>query len=117
MLYMEAPARSGSVSCPGETPPRPSKKMRDSWLLTVTLAVAIFLACALGEPASSEEEWKSLGNPYNRDLFFKFMKSYIMGRGMHAVAAGWKEKVGNHLRRSNSASSTFQQDTSRPFRF
>ncbi|XP_063306767.1 uncharacterized protein C2orf66 homolog [Pelobates fuscus] len=64
----------------------------------VATIISLFIACVAAQ-SSREAEWKSLGNPYNRDLFFKFLKSYITGRGgSHMVSPGTKDKLVNDLR-------------------
>ncbi|KAM4689412.1 uncharacterized protein C2orf66 homolog [Discoglossus pictus] len=71
-------------------------RMKDTQFIVATL-IALFIVCVTAQ-SSREAEWKSLGNPYNRDLFFKFLKSYITGRGTHMMNPGTKEKLVNDLR-------------------
>ncbi|MEE6465985.1 hypothetical protein FKM82_006782 [Ascaphus truei] len=75
--------------------------MKDTHFVVATV-ISLFLACVAAQ-SSREGAWKSLGNPYNRDLFFKFLKSYITGRGTHMMNPGTKDKAVNNLR-SNAGS-------------
>ncbi|OCT74131.1 hypothetical protein XELAEV_18033097mg [Xenopus laevis] len=70
--------------------------MKDSQLVFVTM-ISLVIACVMAQ-SSREGEWKSLENPYNRDLFFKFLKSYIIGRGSHLMNPGTMDKAVNDLR-------------------
>ncbi|XP_053323724.1 uncharacterized protein C2orf66 homolog [Spea bombifrons] len=75
----------------------------------VAAIISLFIACVAAQ-SSREGEWKSLGNPYNRDLFFKFLKSYITGRGTHMVNPGPKDKLVNDPRtNADSKYSNLQQ--------
>ncbi|XP_023786533.1 uncharacterized protein C2orf66 homolog [Cyanistes caeruleus] len=47
--------------------------------LYVVLAVR---GLAKGAPFHPEEKWKPLDNPRNRDLFFRTLQAYFLGRGL-----------------------------------
>ncbi|XP_010300761.2 LOW QUALITY PROTEIN: uncharacterized protein C2orf66 homolog [Balearica regulorum gibbericeps] len=51
----------------------------------VLLALCTVLAVrglAKGAPFQPEEKWKPLDNPRNRDLFFRTLQAYFLGRGL-----------------------------------
>ncbi|KAM8967403.1 uncharacterized protein C2orf66 homolog [Pelodytes ibericus] len=83
--------------------------MKDTQIVVATIISLVF-ASVTGQ-SSREGEWKSLENPYNRDLFFKFLKSYITGRGTHITNPGTNDKLVNNLRtNADSKYSNLQMD-------
>ncbi|XP_029460770.1 uncharacterized protein C2orf66 homolog [Rhinatrema bivittatum] len=51
--------------------------------LLLTLCAALALPGEVrGGPIRTEEKWKSLNNPKNRDLFFRTLQAYFSGRGL-----------------------------------
>ncbi|XP_073486291.1 uncharacterized protein C2orf66 homolog [Aquarana catesbeiana] len=73
-----------------------SIRMKESYFVAVY--VISLLIASVAAQSSREREWKSLGNPYNRDLFFKFLKSYITERGTHMMNPGIKDKLESDLK-------------------
>ncbi|RXM97537.1 hypothetical protein EOD39_14292 [Acipenser ruthenus] len=63
----------------------------------VVLVTILLIACVTPEPDSGEEEWKSLGNPQNRNLFYNILQSYFNGRGINLVGMGRKDKLLGNL--------------------
>ncbi|XP_069586046.1 uncharacterized protein C2orf66 homolog [Ranitomeya imitator] len=72
------------------------RRMKETHVVAVYILSLLIVSIAA--QSSQEREWKSLGNPYNRDLFFKFLKSYITGRGAHMMNPGIKDKLESDLR-------------------
>ncbi|XP_039592298.1 uncharacterized protein C2orf66 homolog [Polypterus senegalus] len=71
----------------------------------------LICSCVTSELDSSEEEWKSLRNPENRNLFIKILQSYLNGRGMNLVNLGKKGKLtGNLGSKTKSNFDIYQQD-------
>ncbi|KAM3928567.1 uncharacterized protein C2orf66 homolog [Leptodactylus fuscus] len=75
----------------------------------VAAYIISLLIASIAAQSSQEREWKSLGNPYNRDLFFKFLKSYITGRGAHMLHPGNKDKIASDLNNGESKYSNLLQ--------
>ncbi|MGH0140976.1 UNVERIFIED_CONTAM: hypothetical protein FKN15_024034 [Acipenser sinensis] len=63
----------------------------------VVLVTILLIACVTPETDSGDEEWKSLGNPQNRNLFYNILQSYFNGRGINLVGMGRKDKLLGNL--------------------
>ncbi|XP_012400353.1 uncharacterized protein C2orf66 homolog [Sarcophilus harrisii] len=52
-------------------------------MLLLPLCIALMtVRQGQGVPLKEEEEWKSLDNPRNRDLFFRTLQAYFLRRGL-----------------------------------
>ncbi|KAK6485238.1 hypothetical protein HHUSO_G13214 [Huso huso] len=56
--------------------------MHSQQVLTLCVAVSLMVLVQAG-PLGSEEKWKSLEIPRNRDLFFQTLQAYFSRRGVN----------------------------------
>ncbi|KAK1165842.1 hypothetical protein AOXY_G14480 [Acipenser oxyrinchus oxyrinchus] len=56
--------------------------MHSQQVLTLCVAVSLMVLAQAG-PLGSEEKWKSLEIPRNRDLFFQTLQAYFNRRGVN----------------------------------